>query len=209
MDSSRNRREELVRHVVVVAHRAPVARVAVAPPAGAQLRRRCARQRAQGSGPNRSGGQPQPAARVDRRRLPAVQEDQRGIDVIDLDAARSRTRARAPSWPGARSMCPSAAGEASLNVGPDPLVGGQGGPVPQLDGERALGESRGQGRAQGRRGGAGAHRAALPASFAACRSGGTRTTSHARPSSSSTRMNAAEGSTSQRRRPCAAEVGKA
>ena len=64
-----------------------------------------------------------------------------------------------PSWPGERSMCPSARGERTRNVGPPaPLVGGEGAAIPQLQAEGAVGKRPRQRLAQ--RGGdaRGAHR---------------------------------------------------
>src|SRR5258708_25821826 len=79
--------------------------------------------------------------------------------------------------------------------------------VQELDLERALGDPPRE--LSPERSRASQHDQAAPVTFTAWRSGLIRTTSHTTPSFSSAAITQAEGSSSRRRRPWPAEVGKA
>ena len=102
--------EELVRHVVVVADGAPVARVAVAAPAGAQLGGRRARERAQRSrlGPPRRRGA---AGRARPPEAPAscpAAPARRRCRRPPRRRSRTRARRRAGRAPAACAQAPAA-----------------------------------------------------------------------------------------------------
>ncbi len=71
-----------------MAHGARVARAAVAPPARAQLDGRRARRALQAGGAGGGGEQPQAGRAVDRRRVPAREQLEHAVEVVDLELAR-------------------------------------------------------------------------------------------------------------------------
>ena len=92
-------REELVRDVVVVAHRARVALAAVAPPARAQLAGGDRRRQHQPAGAHGRQRQPQPCPRVDRGRLERVEQPDHAVEVVRLQLAGG-VRAAQPELSG-------------------------------------------------------------------------------------------------------------
>src|SRR4051812_9298112 len=197
--------EELVGDVVVVAHRAAVALDAVAAAAGAQLGGRRARDAAPRAGAQRGQRDLRLHARVDRRRLPVVEQLQRLVDVVDVEVADHVGAAEAELAGCAQQVAERARGaDAERRAGAVAVAvrrGRQRRAVPEVEFEGALGERAGERVAEG----SGAQDVSI---FAARRSSPTRTTSHARPTRSSARMTSIDGSTC-RPSPWPAAVGKA
>ena len=180
--------------------RALVAQDRVAPALRPQLHLRRPRHAAQRARAHRPDRDPALRARVERRRRPAREQLERGVDVVDVDpaahvrAADAELRRRAQHVAERRrrrdpERRPAAVGRRDLR------------PVPQGNGERPVRQCVGQR-------GTEVLRPAHVASLAACRSGAMRTTSQARPVFSSAQMTHAEGSNCQRDEPVAGRGGE-
>jgi hypothetical protein len=131
--------EELGREVVVVADSAGVALAAVAPPARAQLGLRHARRRAQ---PVAARGRERDASygpAVERRRVPAVEELEHGVEVVDVDRARD-VGAPEPELAGRAQRVGGRVGRAHLERRAAPVRRGEDAAVPELDRERPGGK---------------------------------------------------------------------
>ena len=191
----------------MVAYRAGVALAAVSTAARRQLHQRGRRQRADPAGARRGQRQPGAVGQPQRRRLPAVEQPDRGVDVVYLELAGHVGAGDAKLAGGAECMR-NGLGRTDPEARHARSAGRrQPAPVPKLDLERPLRQTSFELGAQ--RTGPGEGHQAADAAFIAWRSGLIRTTFHASPSFSSPRITSAEGSTSKRRRPWAAEVGNA
>ena len=179
-------REEVVGDVVVVAHRAGVAGDGVPAPARAQLGGRRGGRPGQADRAGGGGHEPQAAAPVHRGRRPAVQERQRGVDVVDAQRPGDVGPADAELAGGAqrvgdglgrvdREDGAARLGTAAVAVGA-PVGGGRGGgqdgAVPPADLEGPVGDGLGDGLAEGF--GSGEHRLILGRSRRDRRPGGRR-----------------------------------
>ena len=173
--------EEVVGDVVVVRHRALVARDRVAPALRPQLDGGRLGELLERAGTDSCGGETSLRARVDRRRLVAVEQREHLVDIVDIDRSGDVCAAE-PEL--ARRAQHVAERDRRANGEHRAVLRGRGqlGPVPERQAERALRQRLGERLAQRR----GAH--AAPASFFSWRSRGIRTTSHARPSFSSAQM---------------------
>ena len=134
-------REELGRQVVVVAHGAGVAPDAVALAARAQLRgghggraHRAARTRGR-------QGQARALGALHGRRLPGVEQVERGLDVVGLERAGHVGAAQAELAGGAQHVRHGVA-RARTEDDPGPAGGRQAGAVPELELERPVGKGR-------------------------------------------------------------------
>ena len=135
-------REELVREVVVVAHgarRAPGcggARAGAArrpaPAAGASARPRARRRSARRSC----------AAPVERRRLPAVEQRQHGVEVVDLERAAHVGAPEAELAGRAQHVARPRRASARETSAPAAVRGGSSVPSQNVEPERALGQGR-------------------------------------------------------------------
>ncbi len=96
--------EELVRDVVVMADGARVALLAVPAPLRDELGGRPRRRRRQAHRADGGQHQPQAARRIDRRRLPAVEQGDHGVHVVDLELARYVGATEAELAGGAQRM---------------------------------------------------------------------------------------------------------
>ena len=195
--------EELVGDVVVVRDRALVAGDRVALALRAQLDGGGVRDALERAGADGRGGDLRLGLRVDGRRRVVREQLQRLVDVVDAEVP-GHVRAAEAELAGRAQHVAERDGRADGEDG-DVAVrrGRQLAPVPQFDAERALRQRLGQDVAQRLR------TQAASAYFLACFSRGIRTTSQARPAFSSPQMTHADGSSSQRRMPCSADVGNA
>ena len=135
-------REELVADVVVVAHRAPVARERVPATAQPQLGGRHRRRYHQPAGPDERERQARLLRHRQRRRLECVDHAQSPLEVVDVDHAGDvgTTQAELPGRPehvsqGARSL---EGQRRRIRLGGRHL-----GPVPEAQPERTLGQRAG------------------------------------------------------------------
>ena len=199
-------REELVADVVVVAHGAAVARdrVPLARAAAARSPAAAAGPPARRRGPARAPSRACCAER-ERRRLELVDHPQRGVEVVHLDHARRRRPGRGPARRARAARGRAPAASASVNVGASGsvarhLVPSQKRSANGRRGSAPVSASPERSRLRQRHGSA-ATPAPRPAPCRSRRAGFTRTTSHARPVISISRMIAADGSICQRRRP--------
>ena len=141
--------EEVVGDVVVVAHRLGVALLAVAAAAEDQLGRGAAGWALDAGGAHRAERQPGDVAAVERRRLPAVEQLDHGVHVVDLDLAADVGAAEAELARRAQRVG-GGAGGAHEESGAVAVARGQPRPVPELDREGALGDATFDLPAQGR-----------------------------------------------------------
>src|SRR3984885_6473095 len=189
--------------------RAPVALAAVASPTWAKLGGRRARQRAKRAGPHGGGGKARLAAGVQPRNLVAVEQPEHRIHVAHLDLAAHVRAAETQLTRGTQHQGERARRAHAERRPARAVRGRQGAAVPQLNTKWALRKRLRERLSQRQRGAPRAHRARIVASLVVWRSGLTRTTSQIRPTRSSARITSADGSSSQRRSPCSAEVGNA
>ena len=68
-------------------------------------------------GPQRRGSETQPCGEAERRRVPAAEQGDHPVQVVDVDLAAD-VGATEPELAGARSRCPMARGERIVSVGP-------------------------------------------------------------------------------------------
>ena len=109
--------------------------------ARAQLGRGAPRRPGQPGGAHRAEQQRPLVGAVERRRLPAVEQLDHRVHVVDLDLAADVGAAEAElaRAPAARGRRRAASGR--RRSGPPPLVGGEPRAVPELDRERPLGDA--------------------------------------------------------------------
>jgi hypothetical protein len=135
--------EELVGDVVVVADGAGVALLAVAAAGRDELGGGARRRHRQSGGADRGEGQGALVGAVQRGRLPAVEQGDRGVDVIDLQLPGDVGAAEPELARGAERV----GGGAGRADGEGRALAGGGGKarsVPELDRERAVGKARGE-----------------------------------------------------------------
>ncbi len=133
--------EEVVGDVVVVAHRARVARAAVAGAPRAQLAGGDPRGARQAARPHRGERQAQARGAVDRGRVEAVEQPDHAVEVVGLQLARG-VRAAEAQLPGSAQQVRHGGGRAHREDGAVGRGRGELRAVPEAQREGALGERR-------------------------------------------------------------------
>ena len=124
----------------MVADGAGVALLGVAAAAGPQLGGRPARRPGQPRGAHRAEQQPRLVGALQRRRLPAVEQLDHRVHVVDLDLAAD-VGAAEPELARRPQHVGGGAGRADAEGRPAAAGRGQPRPVPELDRERPLGDA--------------------------------------------------------------------
>ena len=132
-------REELVGHVVVVAHRARVALRRVAAAAQAQLRPRDVRRAPNAERAGGGEGEPCLLPPLERRRLPLGQRLEHRVEIVHVERARD-VGAAEPELARRQQRVGQRVRRAHLEGGPAAVGRRQCGAVPEPHRERALGQ---------------------------------------------------------------------